>query len=250
MLTEGINYLYFKPGNLSLAFSPSCWFRPLPSCRPLFSMFCPLVPPSQPFLLFVIVILSFPVLFLLPHPSSCSLCHPSSRCPPARLSPLLALILLLGNRWERDNVQVLPWLEANCSLAVARIQAGEEAVHRSKENRRLRYQGLPRNIHRYTTCQCCGSGIFLSRIVIFSNFRSQIQDPGANNKRGGGKKQLSYLFLQPKFHKIVNCFIFQKQIWANWQRNIVLFTKQIVAKLSKLWVGDPGKTYPASRIQG
>jgi hypothetical protein len=48
-------------------------------------------------------------------------------------------------------MQVLPWLEANCSLAVARIQAGEEAVHRSKENRRLRYQGLPRNIHRYST---------------------------------------------------------------------------------------------------
>ena len=45
--------------------------------------------------------------------------------------------------------QVLPWLEINSSLALGRIQAGEEAVLRSRENRRLRYQGLPRNIHRY-----------------------------------------------------------------------------------------------------
>ncbi len=80
-------------------------------------------------------------------------------------------------------MQVLPWLEANCSLAVARIQAGEEAVHRSKENRRLRYQGLPRNIHRcstwvwYLPISVTDTGC-LSRIVIFIHSGSQISDPG------------------------------------------------------------------------
>jgi hypothetical protein len=81
-------------------------------------------------------------------------------------------------------MQVLPWLEANCSLAVARIQAGEEAVHRSKENRRLRYQGLPRNIHRYSTwvvgtlLSVADAG-FLSWIVIFIHSGSQIFDLGS-----------------------------------------------------------------------
>jgi hypothetical protein len=51
-------------------------------------------------------------------------------------------------------VKVLPWLERNCSLVVGRILAGEEAVSRSRENRRLRYQGLPRNIHRSVLGDC------------------------------------------------------------------------------------------------
>ena len=47
-------------------------------------------------------------------------------------------------------MQVLPWLEANCCLVLERIQAEEEdSVKRSRENRKLRYQGLPRNIHRF-----------------------------------------------------------------------------------------------------
>jgi hypothetical protein len=93
-------------------------------------------------------------------------------------------------------VQVLPWLEANCSLAVARIQAGEEAVHRSKENRRLRYQGLPRNIHRYTTwvpISVADPGC-LSRILILSCNQQQ--------QKRRGEKLVVLPFLQPKFHKI------------------------------------------------
>jgi hypothetical protein len=46
-----------------------------------------------------------------------------------------------------------------------------------------------------------------------------------------------------KYHNIKNYFIFeqvQKNFKANSQRNIVLFTQQIVTKPSKLWVCDPG----------
>ncbi len=91
-------------------------------------------------------------------------------------------------------MQVLPWLEANCSLAVARIQAGEEAVHRSKENRRLRYQGLPRNIHRYTTWvvgayKCCLCGIFILDRDFYpfriADLRSRIPDLTTTTKEEG-----------------------------------------------------------------
>jgi hypothetical protein len=63
-----------------------------------------------------------------------------------------------------------------------------------------------------------------------------------------------------KFHKIVHYFSFEvlkKKIWANFQRIIDLFAQNIVTKLSKVWVWDPGseirdpeKTYSGSRIQG
>jgi hypothetical protein len=47
-----------------------------------------------------------------------------------------------------------------------------------------------------------------------------------------------------KFHKkIVNYFSFEvlkKKIWANFQRIIELFTKEIVKKLLKIWSWDPG----------
>ncbi len=49
----------------------------------------------------------------------------------------------------------------------------------------------------------------------------------------------------------------KKKIWANFQRIIELFTKEIVKKLLKIWSWDPGseirdpeKTYSGSRIQG
>jgi hypothetical protein len=51
--------------------------------------------------------------------------------------------------------------------------------------------------------------------------------------------------------------VLKKNIWANFQRIIKLFTQKIVTKLSKIWVWDTGseirdpeKTYPGSRIQG
>jgi hypothetical protein len=42
---------------------------------------------------------------------------------------------------------------------------------------------------------------------------------------------------------MVNYFSFEvlmKKIWANFQRNIELFTKKIVKKLLKIWSWDPG----------
>jgi hypothetical protein len=55
-------------------------------------------------------------------------------------------------------------------------------------------------------------------------------------KRGVKKNLLSYLFSSYKFHKIENYLIFyllKKKIWANFQRNIALFTQKFVPKLSK-----------------
>jgi hypothetical protein len=49
----------------------------------------------------------------------------------------------------------------------------------------------------------------------------------------------------------------EKKIWANFHRSIELFTQKNVAKLSRIWVSDPGskildpeKAYSGSRIQG
>ncbi len=49
----------------------------------------------------------------------------------------------------------------------------------------------------------------------------------------------------------------KKKNWANFQSIIELLTQNIVTKLSKIWVWDPGseirdpeKTYSGSRIQG
>jgi hypothetical protein len=103
---------------------------------------------------------------------------------------------------------------------------------------------------------------FLSRILIFTHPGSRISDPGSKNsdKRERRKKFFCHTFLcSHKFHKIVNYFSFEvlkKKIWANFQRNIELFTKKIVKKLLKIWSWDPGseirdpeKTYPGSRGQ-
>jgi hypothetical protein len=65
---------------------------------------------------------------------------------------------------------------------------------------------------------------------------------------------LSYLFGSHKFHKIENNFIFgmlKKKMWANFQRNIELFTQKYVTKLSKDGSGirDPRKNSSGSRIR-
>jgi hypothetical protein len=88
---------------------------------------------------------------------------------------------------------------------------------------------------------------------------SLIPDPKTVTKERGEKKKFCYTFLcSHKFHKIVNYFSFEvlkKKIWANFLRNIELFTKKIVKNLLKIWSWDPGseirdpeKTYSGSRI--
>ncbi len=94
---------------------------------------------------------------------------------------------------------------------------------------------------------------FLSRILIFTHPVSRIQKQ--EQKRGVKKISCHTFFCSHKFHKIVNYFIFEmlkKKMWANFQRIIELFTKKIVAKLSKIWFGirDSEKTYSGSRNQG
>jgi hypothetical protein len=90
---------------------------------------------------------------------------------------------------------------------------------------------------------------------------SRIPDPKTAIKERGDKKIFCHTFLcSHKFHKIVNYFSFKvlkKKIWANFQRNIELYTKKLSKKLLKIWSWDPGseirdpeKTYSGSRIQG
>jgi hypothetical protein len=42
--------------------------------------------------------------------------------------------------------------------------------------------------------------------------------------------------------------VLKKKIWANFQRNIELFTKKIVKKLLKIWSWDPGSGKNLFRI--
>ncbi len=93
-----------------------------------------------------------------------------------------------------------------------------------------------------------------SRILIFTHPGSRIPDPGSknSNKRESWKNNFCHTFLcSHKFHKIVNYFSFEvlkKKIWANFQRNIELFTKKIVKKLLKIWSWDPGSGKNLFRI--
>ena len=79
----------------------------------------------------------------------------------------------------------------------------------------------------------------LTRILIFTHPGSRIPDPKTGTKERGEKKIFCHTFLcSHKFHKIVNYYSFEvlkKNIWANFQRNIELFTKKIVKKLVKIW---------------
>ncbi len=85
-----------------------------------------------------------------------------------------------------------------------------------------------------------------SRDVYPGSWFLPIPDPGSknSNKRKGWKKICCHNFLcSHKFHKIANYFSFEvvkKNIWANFQRIIELFTQKIVTKLSKIWIWDPG----------
>ncbi len=97
--------------------------------------------------------------------------------------------------------------------------------------------------NQFHSPQCCGSGMFIPEP---GSWFLPIPDPGSknSNKREGRKKISCNTFLcSHKFHKIENYFSFEvlkKQIWANFQRIIELFTQKIVTKPSKIWVWDPG----------
>jgi hypothetical protein len=92
--------------------------------------------------------------------------------------------------------------------------------------------------------QCCGSGMFIPDPDIYP---SRIPNPKtAANERGE-----NLLFCGYKCHIIENYFLFEmlkKKIWANFQRIIELLTQQIVTKLSKKWVWDPGSGKNLFRI--
>ncbi len=72
-----------------------------------------------------------------------------------------------------------------------------------------------------------------------------IPDPGSknSNKREGWKKICCHtFFVATNFSKlnIIFFLIWQRKIWATFQRIIEVFTQIIVTKLSKIWVWDPG----------
>jgi hypothetical protein len=97
-------------------------------------------------------------------------------------------------------------------------------------------------------------------------YPSRIPDLGSRIQKQQQKREVkkircqTFLYVSTKFNKIVNYFSFEvlkKKIWANFQRIIELFTKQIVKKLFKIWSWDPGseirdpeKTHSGSPIQG
>jgi hypothetical protein len=74
-------------------------------------------------------------------------------------------------------------------------------------------------------------------------YPSRIPDPKTATKERGENFFFHTFLCSHKFYKIVNYFSFEvlkKKIWANFQRNIELFTKKIVKKLLKIWSWDPG----------
>jgi hypothetical protein len=80
-----------------------------------------------------------------------------------------------------------------------------------------------------------------------SDLGSRIPDPGSRiqkqQQKRGVKKIFCHIFLfSLKCHKIEHYFssaVLKKKIWANFHRNMELFTPKIVTKLSKIWVRDP-----------
>ncbi len=75
--------------------------------------------------------------------------------------------------------------------------------------------------------QCCGSGMYIP------DPRSWfLSIPAKTTTKEEGDKIFVLPFFYHKFHKICNYFVFepvlvQKQIWANWQRIIVLLTQKL-----------------------
>jgi hypothetical protein len=114
--------------------------------------------------------------------------------------------------------------------------------------------GSVKNI--YASGQCCGSGMFIPDPGSWF-YPSRIPDPKTATKERGEKNFLVKPLCSHKFHKIVNYFSFEvvkKKIWANFQRNIELFTKKIVKALKNMVLGsgirDPGSGKNLFRIQG
>ncbi len=92
-----------------------------------------------------------------------------------------------------------------------------------------------------------------SRILIFTHPGSQIPDPKTATKERSEKRLVSYLLNYLSFE------VLKRNIWANFQRIIELFTQKIVTKLSKIWswqlgpgpeIWNPEKTYSGSRTRG
>ncbi len=85
--------------------------------------------------------------------------------------------------------------------------------------------------------------VYVSDSVAYPRFFF-IPDPDFFHQQKRGVKKICHIFLcSHKFHKIEHYFSFEvlkKQIWANFQRIIELFTQNIVTKLSKIWVWDLG----------
>ncbi len=99
--------------------------------------------------------------------------------------------------------------------------------------------------------QFCGSGINLSRILIFIHPGSRILDPKTATKERYKKNLLCFLFLKPQISQIENYFIFElvkKKIWAVLRRITELFTPKIVIKLSIIWVCDTGSEIRDGKI--
>ncbi|GAB6020476.1 hypothetical protein CHUAL_003165 [Chamberlinius hualienensis] len=73
---------------------------------------------------------------------NCSASHPSS---------LMSLIhLYVGRCWHLyKESEVMSWLEANVNAALDRVDKKDPAVNTSAEHRKVRYQGMPRNIYRH-----------------------------------------------------------------------------------------------------
>jgi hypothetical protein len=74
-------------------------------------------------------------------------------------------------------------------------------------------------------------------------YPSRIPDPKTVTKERGKKISCDNFLCSHKFLKVANYFSFEvlkKKIWANFQKIIELFTQNIVNRLSKIWVWDPG----------
>jgi hypothetical protein len=96
----------------------------------------------------------------------------------------------------------------------------------------------------------------LSRIPDPDFYPSRIPDPKTSTKERGEKKIVVITFyVATKFHKIANYFSFgvlKKNIWANFQRIIELFTQKLSlsSQIYGFGIRDPEKPYSGSRIQG
>jgi hypothetical protein len=83
----------------------------------------------------------------------------------------------------------------------------------------------------------------LSQIPDPDFYPSRIPDPKTAIKERGEKKFVDNFLCSHKFHKIANYFSFEvlkKKIWANFQRNIELFTQKLSPSYQKYGFGIQG----------